>query len=379
MEATSPVVDVVLPVYNGASTVKESVDSVRAQTIQDIRIIIVDDGSTDDTPKVLAELAREDSRVHLLRKSNGGIIETLNFGLAHCRAEFVARQDADDLSDPIRLAAQVDFLRTHQDCVAVSCGARHIDVHGESTGHVAFGSRGGSTDPYWIPAREPYLLHPFLMLRRSILERAGNYRYVYNAEDTDLYWRLRELGRIDIDNKVLGSYRMHDQSISGGSVLNGRIMALGSQLAALSARRRKSNRPDILFRKEAVDEYRKAGSLQGICAAAQKNLDAEEAAYLRIATCAKLLQMEAYRPYDLEIDDARFIHDTYVQNELFSPKQLAEFRYLISTAAARLLENGALREAIALTPRPLAVEVCLRFLALYLPQSLYRAGVRLRR
>jgi glycosyltransferase involved in cell wall biosynthesis len=334
----------------------------------------VDDGSTDHTPKVLGELANADNRIHLLQKANGGIVETLNLALQHCSAEFIARQDADDLSDPIRLQMQWEYLKAHQDCVAVSCGARHIDVHGNPTTEVAFGSLGGSADPFFIPAKEFYLLHPFVMVRHSLLKRAGNYRYVYNSEDTDLFWRLSELGVLHIADVILGSYRMHDRSISGGSILNGRIMAVGSQLAALSARRRRSNRPDIPFPKGAIDEYRDAKSLWNIYNLAKKNLDAEEAAYLRVATSAKLLELAAYRPYNIDRQDARFIREAYLQNKTYSPRQLSSFRFLISTTAARLVKKGMLHQAIVLAPPSLVAEAIFRLLAPHLPPSLNRAA-----
>src|SRR5579862_1049526 len=117
MKTEAPIVDVVLPVYNAGSTIEEAVESIRAQALRGIRIIIIDDGSTDETPELLSKLAREDPRIVLLRKPNGGIVDALNFGLDHCRAEFVARQDADDVSDPDRLAAQVKYLEMHPDCV----------------------------------------------------------------------------------------------------------------------------------------------------------------------------------------------------------------------------------------------------------------------
>jgi glycosyltransferase involved in cell wall biosynthesis len=374
MVAGDPIIDVVLPVYNAASTIRESVNSIRAQTLENIRIIIVDDGSTDHTPRVLAELANLDNRIHLLQKPNGGVVETLNLALQYCGAEFVARQDADDISDPIRLERQYDYLKVHKDCVAVSCGARHIDVDGTPTGHVTFGSLGELANPYSMYATEFYLLHPFLMVRRSLLRKAGNYRFVYHSEDTDLYWRLSELGSLHIDDIVLGSYRMHDQSISGGSILNGRIMAVSSQLAALSARRRTANRPDIPFRKEAINEYRKAQSLRGICNVAQRDLDAHEAAYLRIASSAKLLDLAAYRPYNIERQDAHFIREAYVQNKIYSPDQLSGFRFLISTTAARLIKNGMLNDAITLIPPSLAGEVIFRLFAPYLTESLHRVS-----
>ena len=95
-------IDVILPVYNAASTVREAISSLQQQTVKDIRIIIVDDGSTDQTPHILTEIANCDDRITLLRKSNSGIVEALNAGLELSRADFIARQDADDISNSTR-------------------------------------------------------------------------------------------------------------------------------------------------------------------------------------------------------------------------------------------------------------------------------------
>jgi glycosyltransferase involved in cell wall biosynthesis len=379
MGVDHPIVDILLPVHNGSSTICESIDSIRMQTLRDIRIIVIDDGSSDDTLEKLTKIAKEDGRILILTKSNSGIVDALNLGLQHCEAEFIARQDADDISDPARLSVQVTYMTKNEGCAAVSCGARHIDLHGHATGDLAFHSLSGPIDPRSIPAKEPYLMHPFLMVRRSAMRMVGGYRHVYNAEDTDLYWRLGERWNLHIEDAILGSYRMHAGSISGGSILNGRVTAVGCQLAALSARRRQTGRPDICFPKEAIHEYRRLESLQGIYDTARLVLDTDEAQYLRVSVSAKLLQMAAYRPYNIEIDDARFIHDAYVENKIFSAEQLADFRFLLSTTAASLLKNGQIQEATALLPASLLGELGFRFVAPIMPQSLRRTTASLGR
>src|SRR5262249_62262769 len=114
------IVDILLPVFNGAVTITEAIESLQRQTFTNFRIIVVDDGSTDQTPEVLAALAARDSRITVLTKSNGGIVDALNAGLRLCQAEFVARQDADGVSDPSRLAVELDYLRSHPDCEALA-------------------------------------------------------------------------------------------------------------------------------------------------------------------------------------------------------------------------------------------------------------------
>ncbi|MGI4798685.1 MAG: glycosyltransferase family 2 protein, partial [Janthinobacterium lividum] len=97
---TKATVDVLIPVYNGASTVESAIGSIQAQTIQDIRIIVVDDGSTDATAFILDRMAKADRRIVPVRRANGGIVDALNAGLAICTADLIARHDADDLAVP---------------------------------------------------------------------------------------------------------------------------------------------------------------------------------------------------------------------------------------------------------------------------------------
>ncbi|MBV9251702.1 MAG: glycosyltransferase family 2 protein, partial [Acetobacteraceae bacterium] len=266
-------VDVLIPVFNGGSFLRQSIESIQGQSVSRLRIIIVDDGSTDGTPQLLSEIAQHDRRIEVVTRRNSGIVDALNAGLARCRAEFIARHDADDIAYPGRLAEQVAYLHAHSDCVAVSSAARHIDEQGRPTGVTARMWQPGTADPISAPSREPYLLHPFLMMRRSAVETIGGYRHVYHAEDTDLYWRLQEIGRLHNLENVLGDYRMHAPSVSSRSVLNGRIGALSSQLAAIAAMRRRAGRSDLVFPREALHRYHEARSLRAIFEAGSCGLD----------------------------------------------------------------------------------------------------------
>lgn len=316
---SAPLVDVLLPVYNGAATIAESVESLLAQTMTRLRILVVDDGSKDATPQILADLSRRDPRVVVITQPNGGIVEALNHGLSHVIAPFVARQDADDISFPDRLERQLAAFEANPGLVAISGSCIHIDGEGRETGTRYTIPDADAADSQSLPATEPYLLHPFLMVRAEAFAAAKGYRYVFHSEDTDLYWRLRETGGLKNFPEALGKMRLHAGSISNASLQNGRIMAVQSQLAAISACRRAAGREDLPFPRAALAEYRTAPNLEAMIAIAGRSLDEAERDYLRKAAAVKLLELASGRLYEVDDVDCGFVRGVYAS---LSPAQI---------------------------------------------------------
>lgn len=359
---SAPEIDVLIPAYNAASTLDAALASIAGQTIADIRILVVDDGSTDETPGLLAGWAARDARVQVLRKANGGIVEALNLGLAQCAAEFVARFDADDIAYPQRLGVQLDFLRAHPDHVGVGCDVDHIDEQGAPiTGLPRPGSPEGA-DPLWFPAREPYLIHPFAMMRRTALMEVGGYRHSPNSEDSDLYWRLDERGRLCNLAERLGQYRVHGNSISGASIVNGRVMAVGSQLSALSAARRRGGRADLAFTPTDAASLKSAGSLAAMIEVVAGRLEPAELPRLRLAAGIKLLELAHYRPFEIEMPDAKFIRAALAHSEIAAPDNRGHIRWHVTQTSARLIRKGKPREALTLAPPAFLPRVAARAL-----------------
>lgn len=347
---SAPTIDVLIPAYNAASTLDAAITSMAGQTVSDIRILVVDDGSADETPDLLAAWAARDVRVQVLRKVNGGIVEALNHGLAQCAAEFVARFDADDIAYPQRLRAQLDFLRTHPDYIAVGCDVDHIDEQGVPIAGLPRPGSPEGADPLWFPAREPYLVHPYVMMRRAAVMAVGGYRPSPNSEDSDLYWRLEESGRLHNLPERLGQYRVHGSSISGASIVNGRVMAIGSQLAALSAARRRNGRTDLAFAATDAAALKSAGSLAAMVEVVAGRLDAGELPRLRLAAGIKLLELAHYRPFEIEVQDAIFIRAALAHSNMAAPDNRGHVRWHVTQTSARLIRKGRLREALMLAP-----------------------------
>ncbi|QXQ08122.1 glycosyltransferase family 2 protein [Sphingosinicellaceae bacterium] len=355
-------VDVLIPVYNAARTVRSAVESICAQTVTDIVIHVVDDGSTDASPDILAALAATDDRIRVHRKPNGGIVDALNYGLGFCTADYIARHDADDLAYPNRFAVQLDWLERHADVVAVGAAVRHIDADGRPTGSVVDLISPDLADAFQVPSQEPYIIHPFLMVRRETIMAVGGYRHVHHSEDTDLYWRLSERGRLCNLPDVLGEYRLHAESVSSASVTNGRIAAVNSQLAALSFRRRHRAAGDLVFAKDSLGDLRGTHDLAELIELAGAGLDADEMAYLAEASGAKLLELASYRPFEIEASDCRLIGRIARRGMAhLSPANRSLYARRLSGTAARLAAAGRLADALQLLPASLLPSFAARY------------------
>ena len=118
-------VSVVIPAYNAAETIAQTIGSALAQTITDLEVIVVDDGSTDATPAVIKSIS--DSRLRLVERSNGGVAAARNTGIAAARGEWIAFLDADDIWLPTKLERQLVLMQEHPGCMASQGSAYFVD------------------------------------------------------------------------------------------------------------------------------------------------------------------------------------------------------------------------------------------------------------
>lgn len=342
-------VDVLMPAYNAASTVREAVESLRGQTLRDTRIIVVDDGSTDETPAVLSELAAADARIVVATTANQGIVEARNESLRHAGAEFIACLDSDDVAFPQRLEAQLAYMDAHPECVALGSAVEHVDENGVALPRMTQPGDPAFADAGKAPALEPYLIQSTLMARRADVVALGGYRHVPNSEDSDLFWRLGERGALVNLPDKLCKYRVHTSSISS-SIVNGRIMAVGSQLGALSALRRRSGRRDLTFTLDIHNALKAAVTMAAMIDIASEQLDPEEARHLKLAAATKLMELARYRPYELDAADCAFVRAALPEAKRLSAQNQKEVDWYVTVTAARLVRKGLLAEAVALTP-----------------------------
>lgn len=192
--AQPPRVSVLLPAHNAAPYLEEAVASVLAQTFQDFELLLIDDGSTDQTPEIATRLAASDPRIRLIRQEQSGLVAALNHGLALARGEYLARMDADDRSLPTRFAAQVAFLDANPEVAVVGGWGRLIDRNGHSFGEKVPPTAGAKIQRMLSHGRSP-IIHSAATLRRSALEEVGGYDPGYpHAEDLALWLRLTRQG-----------------------------------------------------------------------------------------------------------------------------------------------------------------------------------------
>jgi glycosyltransferase involved in cell wall biosynthesis len=189
----APAVSVLMGVRDGAPWVAEAVASVLAQSAGDLELIVVDDGSGDATPDLLA--AVHDSRLRVERQAPRGLAPALNRALALARAPLVARLDADDLALPERLARQRAFLDAHPEIGLLGTGAREVSPSGREVGVVTPPAEDAAIRRALI-RRNPFV-HSSVMMRRDLLERLGGYdETLAVAQDYDLWMRMSRLTRL---------------------------------------------------------------------------------------------------------------------------------------------------------------------------------------
>ena len=182
-----------MSVRNGAPWVREAVLSVLGQSASDLELIVIDDGSADDTPALLGAVA--DGRLHVERRPAIGLTRSLNRALELARAPLIARLDADDVALPNRLARQRAFLDAHPDVGLLGTGAREVDAAGGDVGLVTPPPDDVAIRRALI-RRNPFV-HSSVLMRRHRVEEVGGYDpRLPVAQDYDLWMRISRVTRL---------------------------------------------------------------------------------------------------------------------------------------------------------------------------------------
>ena len=204
-------VSVLLPVRDGARFLREALASVLAQTLRDFELLVVDDGSEDETPAILAAL--RDDRVRVLRQERLGLVAALNRAIAEARAPLLARMDADDVSLPERLERQVAYLEARPRVGLVVTGVETIG----RTATVVLPDDDAALRRRLL-LRNPFT-HGAVAVRAEAVRGAGGYRADYGAnEDYDLWRRIAREWELAAIPEVLYRYREHPGAVTRSRV-----------------------------------------------------------------------------------------------------------------------------------------------------------------
>ena len=208
----APIVSVVMSVYNARAHVREAVESMLRQTYDDFELVVIDDGSTDGSGDLIRKF--NDRRIRLVQQSNSGLAAALNHGVTLARGRYIARMDADDVSEPDRLRRQVNLLNARPEVAIVGTSFEVID------------ERGGHLYTFWaLPhdediRRQLLVRNPFghgtVMIRKEALVAVGGYRLVA-IEDYDLWIRVLHEHRGANVPDVLYRWRVNPEGMSHGS------------------------------------------------------------------------------------------------------------------------------------------------------------------
>jgi glycosyltransferase involved in cell wall biosynthesis len=227
-----PLVTCAIPVYNGAAFLAEAIQSILDQTYTNIELIIINDGSSDESLAIAQSFQSRHPEITVIDQENKGLIGTLNHSLELANGLYYARMDADDIALPTRFEKQVDFLQYNPGHAAVGSGFILIDQNGTkaATPNLPITDQ---VDLSLYPPMIATLPHPTTMMRVDALKKTGGYRpFFKHAEDRDLWARLQEEGRLEILREPLLLYRKHGENIT---VKHNPIQQINGLLADISA------------------------------------------------------------------------------------------------------------------------------------------------
>ncbi len=229
-----PAISVILPAYNAAKFIRPAIESVLKQSCGDFELLVIDDGSTDATRSIISEYS--DSRLRLLvNERNLGLTATLNRGLGEARGEFIARQDADDVSQPERFARQLEFFHDCPEVVLLGTAARQVDAAGHSLGRLRMPRSPLAVR--WAMLFDNPFLHTAVMFRRArVVEEFNGYdESFFISQDYELWSRMARRHATANLPEALLTLRAH-----GNSLMRSRRAELDAetrriQLASLAA------------------------------------------------------------------------------------------------------------------------------------------------
>ncbi|HWQ72589.1 MAG TPA: glycosyltransferase [Desulfitobacteriaceae bacterium] len=209
---TAAKVSVIIPTYNHESYIREAVGSVLGQTYPNIEILVVDDGSTDQTKKVLAPYL---SKINYIYKANGGTASALNTGIAGATGRYISWLSADDVFRPQKIARQVAKMESGPDLGFIYSSFAVIDALGRIQYEIHSPYYSNKKDMVLKLAEGCFINGSTVMMRKAALEKAGGFdESLAQAHDYDLWLRLIHAFPVGFQDEVLLNYRWHGKNMS---------------------------------------------------------------------------------------------------------------------------------------------------------------------
>jgi glycosyltransferase involved in cell wall biosynthesis len=204
-------ISILLPVFNCELFIKSAIQSIINNSFENYEIIVINDGSTDDTLKVINQFT--DSRIKFFNKENSGLIETLNYGLDKCSYSIIMRMDGDDLIHPEKIEKQLDYFLKNQS-VLVGTQGFTININDEITGEINLPLSHGKIIKSLLKLSSG-LIHPSIMFYKDALLKVGGYNQNFkHAEDYEMYLQLSKIGKISNIKEKLIYLRKHETNVS---------------------------------------------------------------------------------------------------------------------------------------------------------------------
>ena len=226
-------VSVVMPCYNAQGTLKETLDSALAQSVQDFCIIAVNDGSQDQTGDILADYAqRHPEKMQIVSQVNQGQTVAKNVAIRAGQSEYIAFLDSDDLWDAEKLQKQVAVLDEHPDVGLCYTAAKQVNMRGDQVGRIGVRAAiQGRCHDELIKGNQ--IVASSVMVRRSAVVQAGLYDETFRAcENWDLWIRIAREWKIAYIDEPLTSYRVHPNNMSKNfeKMMNARLRVIDKHL-----------------------------------------------------------------------------------------------------------------------------------------------------
>lgn len=207
-----PLVSVIMTVYNAQEFLNMAIDSILLQSYTNFELIIIDDGSTDQSPSIIQ--AYRDLRIKYYRQKNRGLSAALNAGIKKTRGEYIARMDHDDISYPTRLEKQVQYLERNSDVAMLGTSFDFIDEDSGIIGKAYTLDRNQDLKIEFL-TRNPFG-HGTIMIRRAVIIEIGGYDTTEPIEDYELWWRISKKYKVANLTEFLYGWRIVSSGMSHG-------------------------------------------------------------------------------------------------------------------------------------------------------------------